>query len=157
MNPQPPRLAPSAVCATCRRRLLPYENRDGAGNVVDFGYEHPKMLPGVTCDRLEPLLFDSDDRQPDQVSVCDFCGCAGVSWDYPADDFPVPNDPHMVMVGMWSACHDCHEDIERERWVHMAFRQCKVYGVLPTQDRVAHFVNIFKAFAAHRRGEATAI
>lgn len=154
---QPSRIVPSAVCANCRRRLQPYENRDPEGNVVEFGYKHPKMLPGVTCDKVEPLLFDSDDRHPDQVSVCDFCGCAGVSWDYHADDFPTPNDPGLMMVGMWSACQDCHDDIEDERWVAMACRQCKVFGIAPNTDRVTHFVHIFQAFAAHRQGPAVAI
>lgn len=151
----PSLIAPSAVCANCRRRLLPYENRDERGNVLSYGYQHPKMLPGVDCPSVDPIPLQGHDRDPDQVSVCDFCGCAGVSWDYQSEDFPTPNDPGLMMTGMWSACEDCHADIEEERWVAMARRQYKVFGSPPTAVGVRHFVSLFDAFAKHRKGPAT--
>ena len=146
------RLAQSAVCATCRRRLIPYEDVDASGSVTGTGWHHPQMVPGVECNKLVPILFDGDDRAPDQVSVCDFCGVPGISWDYPAESFMCPGDPTYSFTGAWTACEACHRDIEERRWEAMARRQCEVFGMDPDAVAVAHFVGIFVAFDHHRCG-----
>lgn len=154
MNENQTRFAPSAICANCRRRLIPNEQRDGDGNVLTYTYEHPRQLAGVDCTKVEPLLFDGEDRAPDQVSVCDFCGIPGVSWDYPAEAFMCPGDPIFMFSGAWTACDACHADIEVERWGTMALRQCQVFGMDPIPSALTHFVNIFTAFAKNRTGPA---
>ena len=157
MNSDVHPVSTQAICANCRRRLLPLYSYDDAGEQTGVTFEHGLELPGVHCPEVVPIAIDTDDRSPDQVSVCDFCGAPGVAWDYPTADFMTPGDDGLLMTGMWSACDGCHVEIEALAWDRVAERHARFnrYHLLPRQR--AHLIGIFRAFAAHRQGPATRI
>ena len=151
-----PTTAQSAICATCRRRLIPTDQLDDAGRRIGTTFEHQLVAVGeVPCSNLVVIPVESAAAHPDQVSVCDFCGGTGVAWRYPADDFPTPGDPELVMTGEWMACYPCHADIQAKSWDRMAERQGRVHGFFMTRQARTHFVGIFRAFDMHRTGEPT--
>ena len=154
---QPTRYAPSAICATCKRRLVPSDEYDDAGTIVAVGFKHQRAAVGeVACTDLQPVLFEAGGVHPEQVSVCDFCGALPrKAWLYPASDFTTPGDPDLVMVGDWVACQDCHEDIGAKSWDRMAERQCRVHGLTLSRGLRVHFTGIFRGFDMHRTGSPT--
>lgn len=144
-----------AVCANCRRILIPIEDRDAEDNTLRVHYHHPQALPGVVCDNLEPIFFNEGERSPiSAVTVCDFCGVAGVDWEYPAVDHGVQGDPHMVMCGAWVACDACHRDIEAKAWNRMAERWFQVHQRTANRLTRMHFISVYRGFEAHRTGPA---
>lgn len=154
---QPTRHVPSAICATCKRRLVPSDQFDGAGEIVAVGFEHQLPAIGeVPCTDLRPILFEAGGVHPEQVSVCDFCGgLPEQAWLYRASDFTVPGDPRMVMIGDWVACQECHTDIAAKSWDRMAERQCRVHGLTLSLGLRTHFIGIFRSFDMHRTGAPT--
>lgn len=149
------RHAPSAICGTCHRRLVPADSYDDAGTLLGVSFTHQLLAVGQSpCDKLDPVTFEAGGSHPEQVSICDFCGGEpDAGWVYPAEDFPCPGDPDLRMIGEWVACEPCHTDIGAKAWDRMAERQGRVHGFFMTRQARTHFVGIFRAFDMHRLGD----
>src|SRR5690348_11233473 len=89
---------------------------------------------------------------------CDFCFFSAPKWSYPCKDF-VALDAGPIGAGSkgdWAACDVCSEFIEKGDWDGLIKRVSHSfhlrYPMIPVDEVMIYFQDIYKKFRANRSG-----
>ena len=92
---------------------------------------------------------------PSQPVICDFCASPDSrTYEHPCADFQLDKWEYRS-VGLWKACHTCHELIIAERWDDLKRRAADLFvikaGATANRTLTVEFVNdLHDAFRQHR-------
>ena len=83
---------------------------------------------------------------------CDFCFAAEPCWQYPAEDFRLPDG--QISRSGWAACSTCHELIDAEKFSELARRAAGRIKRHTGVYALAQLDATHSAFRMHRSGAA---